>query len=152
MTHVELSLTKVFGPPARAPVGGGSDNLTRWIAVVSAAAEPCMVIDTDLTVVAVSASCCALLGLTTPARAVGRPLLDAGLRLIDFTAARRELTALDIDKIPPLLTVTSGRLARGLLRVQPSATDPTDATIDAVATPLLAGGAVAGSLTFFAEV
>jgi hypothetical protein len=152
VAHVELSLTEVFVPQVDAPVEFGSDSFSRWAATVSAAAEPCMVIDADMTIAAASSSCLALLGLGAPAGAVGRPLLDAGLRLVDFTAARGELTELEIDKIPPLLAITSGRLARGLLRVQPGAGGGTDATVDAIATPLVVGGEVAGSLTFFAEV
>ena len=152
MAHVELSLTEAFAPLVQPPVGHASDSFTRWIAVVCAAAEPCMVIDAEMTIAAASSSCCRLLGLGTPGRAVGRPLLDAGLHLVDFTAARGELTEVDLDKIPPLLAITSGRLARGLLRMQPAAPGATDATVDAVATPLLVRGAVAGSLTFFAEV
>jgi hypothetical protein len=52
--------------------------------------------------------------------------------------------------IPPLLAVTSGRLARGLLRVQRPGQLP--GTVDAIATPLRDGDTVVGSLTFFAEV
>ena len=152
MAHVELSLTEVFRPQGHPPVESGSDSFTCWTATVSAAAEPCMVIDAEMAIAAASSSCCTLLGLGAPARAVGCSLLDAGLRLVDFTAARSELTELEIDKIPPLLAITSGRLARGLLRVQPGAEGATDATVDAIATPLLIRGAVAGSLTFFAEV
>jgi hypothetical protein len=152
VAHVELSLTEVFVPQTDNLVESGSDSFNRWAATVSAAMEPCMVIDAELTIAAASSSCLSLLGLGAPAGAVGRPLLHAGLRLVDFTAARGELTELDIDKIPPLLAITSGRLARGLLRVQPSDGGGPDATVDAIATPLLIGDDVAGSLTFFAEV
>lgn len=146
MAHVELSLSEVFPPqPRPAP----TDSFTTWVAAVAAAAEPCLVIDADTVVAAVSVSGCALLGLGDPANAVGRPLLDSGLRLVDFTAARVELPETEIDKIPPVLALTSGCLARGLLRVQ---SGETDATVDAIATPLLVDGAVAGSLTFFSEV
>jgi PAS domain-containing protein len=153
LAHVELSLTEAFDLPeaafdldTRTPV----DSFGRWATTVAAAEEPCLVIDSDHTIVSASAACCALLGLGEPTQAAGLPLLDAGLRLVDFTAARSELTEPEIEKIPPLLAVTSGRLARGLLRVRGGGDG--DATVDAIATPLLIGGAVAGSLTFFSEV
>ena len=150
MAHVELELlTPVessWSGVRRAPT-----SFRRWAETVEAADEPCLVIDEAMTIVAASPTCCALLGLTDPATAVGVPLLDAGLRLVDFTAARSELTEPEIDKIPPLLAVSSGRQARGLLRIHRSG-DNGDATVDAIATPLLVDGRVAGSLTFFAEV
>lgn len=152
MAHLELSLTDAFVPAATPPPGSGPDSLARWIATVSAAAEPCLVIDLRMTIAAISHSCCGLLGLGSPADAVGRPLLDAGVRLIDFTAARGELAEQDVDKIPPLLALTSGRLARGLLRVSNNLAGTTVATVDAIATPLISDGSVAGSLTFLSEV
>ncbi|MDG4822085.1 hypothetical protein O7635_09490 [Asanoa sp. WMMD1127] len=172
MAHVELELEVLApgesdgvepttGPPAGAaawaspswsppaPQRPAPTSFTRWAETVFAADEPCLVIDRSMTIVAASASCCALLGLADPRTAVGLPLLDAGLRLVDFTAARSELTETEVDKIPPLLAVTSERQARGLLRVHQG---DGDATVDAIATPLLVDGAVAGSLTFFATV
>lgn len=151
MAHVELSLSKAF-PPQPEPAKHLDHGFTTWVDTVSAAAEPCLVIDDEMIIAAASFSCCQLLGLDAPANAVGRPLLEGGLRLVDFTAARVELTEAEIDKIPPLLALTSGRLARGLLRVRAEAGGETHATFDAVATPLLIGGVVAGSLTFFSEV
>lgn len=152
MAHVELSLSEVFAPrPGTPSPPAAADNFSSWVATVSAAAEPCLVIDLEMTIAAASVSCCGLLGLGAPMDVVGRPLLDGCLRLVDFTVNRGKLTEAEIDMIPPLLALTSGRLAHGLLRVQAGA-DDTDATVDAIATPLLAGGAVAGSLTFFSEV
>lgn len=153
VAHVELSLTEAFLPPARTrlePEPGGS--IECWSETVATAGEPCLIINADMTIAAVSASCCKLLGLGTPASALGRSLLDGVLRLVDFTAARGELTETEIDKIPPLLALTSGRLARGLLRVEACAGTETHATVDAIATPLSANGQVAGSLTFFSAV
>jgi hypothetical protein len=119
---------------------------------VATAPEPCLVLDAEMRISAASASCCHLLGLGAPTDAVGRPLLGGVLRLVDFTAARGELTENEIDKIPPLLALTSGRLARGLLRVQWGAGGESHATVDAIATPLWDDGTVSGSLTFFSEV
>ncbi|GAB3148918.1 hypothetical protein GCM10027290_34390 [Micromonospora sonneratiae] len=153
MAHVELSLSEVRIPPISAPVEQKSDDsFARWSATVSSAAEPCLLIDRDTTIAAVSVSCCRLLGLGEPADVIDLPLLDGGLRLLDFTAARAELTEQEVDKIPPLLALTSGRLARGLLRVRPTSAGEADATVDAITTPILADGEVAGSLTFFSEI
>ena len=154
MAHVELSLTEAFDlPEATLDLDSRTtdDSFGRWAATVAAADEPCLVIDSAHTIVSASVSCCTLLGLGEPAQAAGLPLLDAGLRLVDFTAARGELTETEIERIPPLLAVTSGRLARGLLRMRGGG-DGGGATVDALATPLFVGGAVAGSLTFFSPV
>lgn len=153
MAHVELSLSEAFVPRSRPPADSDSaDSFANWVATVSAAAEPCLIIDTDRVIAAASVSCCELLGLGDPVDVVGRPLLEGGLRLVDFTAAQSELTEAEIAKIPPLLALTSKRLARGLLRVQTERAGESVATVDAVASPLLLDGAVAGSLTFFSEV
>ncbi|WP_433536250.1 hypothetical protein ACQPZK_30980 [Micromonospora sp. CA-249363] len=152
MAHVELSLSEVFVPSARASTELEVDNVGQWSSTVGRADEPCLLIDADTRVVAISTAGCALLCLGDPAALIGRPLLDGGLRLLDFTANRGELTEAEIDKIPPLLALSSGRLARGLLRVQAASAGSPDATVDAISTPLLSDGAVAGSLTFFSEV
>ncbi|WDZ85940.1 hypothetical protein [Micromonospora cathayae] len=152
MAHVELSLSDVFAPTAHASTEPESDNFGQWCATVSRALEPCLLIDLETKVAAVSASGCELLCLGVPDDLVGLPLLDGGLRLLDFTANRGELTEQEVDKIPPLLALTSGRLARGLLRVQAASANTPDATVDAISTPVLANGVLAGSLTFFSEV
>lgn len=154
MAHVELSLSEVFAPASRPATLPPSESLTRWGVVVSEAVESCLLIDSKATVVAISKAACALLGLGVPADVIGLPLLNGGIRLLDFTAARAELTEQEIDKIPPLLALSSGRLARGLLRVRPVRADNSDITIDAISTPILApaGGEVDGSLTFLSPV
>jgi hypothetical protein len=153
VAHVELSLSEAFVPLVRTPAESATDDsFTRWLGTVTAADEPCLLIDTRLTIAAASASCCRLLGLGRPTAAVGQPLVGGGLRLVDFTAARSELPEPEIDKIPPIMAITSGRLARGLLRVQSGGVGDADATVDAVATPVFRQKTVAGSLTFFSEV
>ncbi|MFI6264352.1 PAS domain-containing protein [Micromonospora sp. NPDC051006] len=152
MAHVELSLSEVFVPTARASTEPESDNFGQWSSTVSHADEPCLLIDADTKVVAISAAGCELLCLGKPEDLIGLPLLDGGLRLVDFTANRGELTDQEIDKIPPLLALSSGRLARGLLRVQAAPEGSSDATVDAISTPVLTDGSVAGSLTFFSVV
>lgn len=152
MAHVELSLSDVFAPTARPSTEPESDNFEQWSTTVSRALEPCLLIDLETKVAAVSASGCELLCLGAPDDLIGLPLLDGGLRLLDFTANRCELTEQEVDKIPPLLAISSGRLARGLLRVQAASAGTSDATVDAISTPVLANGVLAGSLTFFSEV
>ncbi|WP_433530520.1 PAS domain-containing protein [Micromonospora sp. CA-263727] len=152
MAHVELSLSEVFAPAPGTPTEQGYDNIGRWSVTVSSADEPCLLIDADTRVVAVSTAGCELLGLGAPEDVIGLPLLDGGLRLLDFTAYRGELANPEIDKIPPLLALSSGRLARGLLRIGAATEGASDATVDAISTPVLTDGAVAGSLTFFSEV
>ena len=153
MAHVELSLSGAFVPQARTPAEAEFvANLERWTTTVLGAAEPCLVIDAGTTILAVSPSCGELLGLGKPAEAIGQPLLDGVLlRLIDFTAGGGELARPEIEKIPPVLAIRSGRLARGLMRVQ---ADPAHAalTIDAIATPLMEAEQVVASLTFFSAV
>ncbi|MBB5110634.1 hypothetical protein ACWIF8_07315 [Micromonospora chalcea] len=150
MAHVELSLSDVFAPPA-ASSEQESDNFGQWSGMVSRAAEPCLLIDAGTTVVAISSSGCALLCLGAPEDVIGLPLLEGGLRLVDFTASPSELTEQETDKIPPLLALHSGRLARGLLRVQGPGSDA-GRTVDAISTPVLTDGVVAGSLTFLSAV
>jgi hypothetical protein len=151
VAHVELSLSGAFVPQARTPAEAEFvPGVDRWTSTVAAAAEPCLVIDSSTTILAVSVSCCELFGLGKPVETVGQRLIGA-LRLLDFTAGAAELDESDVDKIPPLLAIRSERLARGLLRVVPSPGEP-PLTVDAIATPLLGAERVAGSLTFFSPV
>ncbi|GAA2518274.1 PAS domain-containing protein [Pilimelia columellifera] len=123
--------------------------LRRWSDAVTAAEEPCLVLDAQGRIVAASTSCCQLLGLGHAEATAGRPLLDGVLRLVDFTAARNGLPDADIDAIPPLLALTSGRQARGLMRVHDG---EYDVTVDGIAVPLREAGGVVGSLTFFSAI
>lgn len=153
MAHVELSLTESFAPHVRPSADStAAGSVSRWAAMVAEATEPCLVIDGNASIVAASVSCCTLLGLGDPETIEGRFLLDGVLRLVDFTAARGELTEAEIDKIPPLLALSSGRLARGLMRVHDGAEGGLDATVDAIATPLWDDTTVVGSLTFFSAI
>ncbi|KKK06353.1 hypothetical protein [Micromonospora sp. HK10] len=150
MAHVELSLSEVFAPAAGISAEQESDNVGQWSATVSRAAEPCLLIDADTNVLAISSAGCALLCLGAPEDVMGRPLLAGGLRLVDFTARPSELTEQDTDKIAPLLALHSKQLARGLLRVK--GPDEAGTTVDAISTPVFADGEVAGSLTFFSKI
>lgn len=154
MEYVELSVTV---PQARTPADDADAevevvaNVDRWAATVAAATEPCLVIDKDVVIQAISPAAAELLGLGKPAEVFGKKLDGVVLRLIDFTAEPGVLEDPEVDKIAPLLAIRSGRLARGLIRVKGEAAD-THTTVDAIATPLLDGEIVVGSLTFFSAV
>jgi hypothetical protein len=151
VAHVELSLSGAFVPQARTPVEAEFlSSVERWTSTVMAAAEPCLIINTEGAIAALSPACSELLGLGNPVEAIGQHL-TAAISLIDFTANAGTLEDPEADKIPPLLAVRSGRLARGLMRVVP---EPGAAplTVDAISTPLLDGERVLGALTFFSAV
>lgn len=148
MAHVELSLSEAAGAPPD-PGGTPGGSLGRWSAAAAEAEEACLVLDADGGIVAASAACHALLGLGEPGSVLGRYLLDGVLQLVDFTAARRLLPEADVDAIPPLLALTSGRLARGIMRVHDGSYD---VTVDGIAVPLRDGDQVVGSLTFFSAI
>jgi len=161
--HVELSLTEL--PPvtqsgvaaplttqpslAAAPETDPppADPLARWVAAVVEAVEPCVVIDARARVVAMSPSCVRLLGLFSAP--IGQPLHGGALQLVDFSSEAGSLTDDEVGKIPPLLSLNSGRLARGLIRAE---CEGSACTLDAIATPIGEPGVVVGSLTFFSPV
>jgi hypothetical protein len=142
--HVELSVTDPALGRGRQPV---DSSLAKWAMAAADAEEHCLVIDHSALIIAISASFEALLGLTVSA--IGRPMVGGVMKLLDFGDGF-ELGAAEVDKTPPLLALSSGRLARGLMRVR----DASDAsrTLDAISTPLIEQGAITGSLTFFGEV
>lgn len=165
MPHVELSLTD--DPSRLAALGNGLTmpeaplpapyeavhvgSVERWASVVTDAAEPSLVLDSGAAIVAVSASCAEMVGLGDPAGCRGKPLRDAGVHLVDFTSSLDELDPAEVDKIPPILAISSRRLARGLMRVV-CPVRKRACTMDAIATPLWDGATVVGSLTFFSEI
>jgi PAS domain-containing protein len=152
VAHVELSLSGAFVPQARTPSESEFvPSIERWKTTVAVAAEPALIIDPIGTILAVSPSATALLGLGRPADAVGQPLLGGVIRLIDFTAGGGDLDEPELERIPPLLAIRTGRLARGLMRVQ-TAEGEAHLTVDAIATPLTDAGDVVASLTFFSAV
>jgi hypothetical protein len=150
--HVEFSLPDLAMPgwpveesPQPPPAEESAHG--RWTEAVAAAREPCVLIDQGTVIVAMSLSCARLLGFDEPP--VGRGLLDGVLQLLDFSADAAALTDYEIGKIPPLLALSSGRLARGLIRVQ---CGEEACTLDGIATPIGDETTVAGSLTFFSKV
>ncbi|MGC9667132.1 hypothetical protein ACNTMW_11320 [Planosporangium sp. 12N6] len=142
MPHVELSLSE----PAVQRRPSGRSSLGRWAKAVAQAAESSLVINAEAVIVAVSPACEEMFDLGGPA--VGAHLLDV-LRLLDFSSPGGALSQSEARKIPPLLALDSGRLARGLLRVE---CHQGPCTVDAIATPLREGSVLAGSLTFFCPV
>lgn len=141
--HVELSVSESYLGRARRPT---EPSLDRWAATVAGAEEPSLVIDADEIIVAMSAPLRQLLGTSEPV--TGRELLDT-LLLIDFSSAGAMLGEGEIVKIPPLLAIHSGGLARGLVRLR-SVGGPR--TFDAVSSPLTDDGQIVGSITFFSTV
>jgi hypothetical protein len=153
VAHVELSLSEPFVDPGRdtPPEGGGS--LQRWARAVAEADEPCLVLEhasvvVESVIMAVSPAAARMLGFPDLDSAVGRRLFDV-LQLVDFTSSPLALPGGDLEKIPPVLASSSGRLARGLLRVR---TPDEVLTVDAIATPLFDAGRPVGSLTFFSQI
>jgi hypothetical protein len=140
--HVEFSVSE--SPLAR-PRRPADSSLERWATAVTIAEEPAVVIDHDETIVAMSDALQSQLGVSTGA--IGRYLLDA-LALLDF-ADGGQLAEGEAVKIPPLLALHSGGLARGLVRIR----RPGGCVMfDAVAAPLTESGQVIGSITFFSTV
>src|SRR5262249_14652529 len=113
-------------------------SLGSGVPAVADAPEPSLVIDAEAVVIALSPACHEMLDLESPA--VGRRLLDV-LRPLDFSAAGVALDQGEVSKIPPLLALASGRLARGLLRV---GCREVAGTLDAIATPLRDGSRTVG--------
>jgi PAS domain-containing protein len=147
VAHVELSWTEsTVEPLQRTPQWNSVD---RWSTVVDNANEPCMVIDSYGNIVAVSDAGSRFLGFASARVAIGACLFDRVLPLLDFTSEGGELSADEIQRIPPILALTSGLLARGVLRIR---TAGEITTMDAVSTPLLDNDTVVGSLTFFCVV
>jgi len=152
VAQIELSLSQAFVPQARTPSESEFvPSIERWKSTVAMAAEPALVVDPAGIILAVSPAATRLLGLPRPAESVGQPLLGGTIRLIDFTAGGGDLDEPELERIPPLLAIRSGRLARGLMRVQ-TVEGEAHLTVDAIATPLTDGPDVVASLTFFSAV
>ncbi len=146
MDSVELS----WGSPTLAETWiSDSNSVHRWASTVAGAYEPCMVVDRRSYIAAASMPACRLLGFEGPDDAIGRRLFDRCLPLLDFTAEGSTLSDEDLARIPPVLALSSGLLARGVLRVR---TRGDIITMDAVSTPLRDHERVIGSLTFFCVV
>jgi len=144
VSFVELSIPD----PGLAARVSFDSTIDLWDFAVRQANEACLVLDTDFIVVSASPGCVGLLSVA-PVDAVGRRLVDV-IRLLDFNSPSGRLPESEVDKIPPLAAISTGMLARGLLRV--AGPDAVPTTVDAIAVPLQDSDSVAGSLTFFAPV
>lgn len=152
MPHVELSLSGER-EPGRHPGTPGTSSMWWWANAVAGAAEPCVVLDADGVIVAHSETFRALLGAAPEAvgnepgqdeQWVGRGLLEV-ITLVDLTATATPLAGWETERVPPLLVLATGNLARGVMRVRVGSATR---TVDAVSTPLWDEGILAGSLTF----
>jgi PAS domain-containing protein len=136
-------------PPLRVVHSQESGASTDWDAVVASAEEPCLLLDAHGLIGAVSGAFLALFGLGRPDDVLGRGLLDDLLDLRDFSSDPGRLSAAELERIPPLQSLRSAGLSRGLIRAKVRGVTR---TVDAVTTPILSGGEVSGSLTFFVTV
>lgn len=152
MAHIELSLSPADVAPDFLPslrVLPPPGPLAGWLDAVTSAEEPCLLLDAGGVMVGVSASCVALLGAASEQELIGRGLLEDVIDLVDFTAARERLQDNQLERLPPLLALASGALARGLLRIRMAGGA---STLDAVSTPLRVDGELVGSLSFFHRI
>ena len=153
MSHIDLSIAAAEVASDAVPtlrLIGGAGPLECWLNAVGEAEEPCLLLDGDGVVLGASPSCHAVLGLPLHRGVlVGRGLLEGVLELVDFSAARNRLRPDEIERIPPLFALSTGALARGLMRIR---SNGNTWTLDAIATPLRVSGAVLGSMTFFQRV
>lgn len=152
VVHIELSLSAADAPADRIPslrVLSVPHPLGAWLESIAAAEDACLVLDSDGIVLGISPPCVALFGVGAAEDLLGRGLLDDVLDVVDFTASRERLSDAHLERLPPLLALSSGALARGLVRVR---TSSGVRTLDAIATPLHIKGELAGSLTFFHKV
>ncbi len=146
MAHVELSLTDAPAGLRLRPVPEPCSSVDHWAAAAAHATEPCLVLDLHTVIVAVSSAGSRLLRIPEAAAVVGRRFVDTVGPLIDFTTAGAPLDEAELQRVPPLLAITSGMMARGLMRLAPPGDRIT--TVDAVSVPLRDGASVVGSLTF----
>lgn len=152
MAHIELSLAPADAAADVLPalrVVGPAHHLDAWFDAVNDAEEPCLMLDAGGVMLGVSPPCVELLGAKSADDLLGRGLLEDVIDLVDFTAAGERLQDPQLERLPPLLALSSGALARGLLRIR---VDDVVQTLDAVSTPLRAHGQLVGSLTFFHRI
>jgi hypothetical protein len=124
------------------------ETLRRWVSVVAASADRCLVLDCAGRVVGLSASAAALVA-EDPLHVVGRRLVGDVFVLVDFSSAAEPMG--DDALVPPTQAIASDVLCRGLVRLR--RTDGVTLTLDVIAAPLHADdGTVIGSLTFFGQL
>lgn len=129
---------------------GSRGPLAAWAAAVRSASEPCVLLDTEAAVAAASAAFAELVGVPL-AQLAGVRLFDTVLVVLDFNGGL-PVPVEEVSRVPPLLALSAGALARSLLRVRRP--DGTCLTLDAVSSPLHAASAsvVQGSVTFLHRI
>lgn len=132
------------------PPGNGAGPLTAWAAAVSDASEPCVLLDHGAAVLAASPAFAELVGVPVT-RLTGALLFETVLIVLDFRAGMPAPPE-EVSRVPPLVALSVGALARSLLRVRRR--DGTCLTLDAVSSPLHAStdGDICGSVTFLHPV
>jgi PAS domain-containing protein len=124
------------------------ETLRAWVTVVSASADPCIVLGADGRIAGLSRSAAALVA-EQAVDVVGRRLVGDVFTLVDFSSAAEPMSADSI--VPPTQAIASGVLSRGLVRLRRS--DGVTLTLDSIATPLHGDdGTIIGSLTFFGHL
>jgi len=128
------------------PVADGASPLATWAAAVRGASEACVLLDDQATVAAASPAFAELVGVPVAAL-TGARLFDSVLRVLDW-GAEAPVRAEEAARVPPLLALSAGALARSLLRVRRR--DGTCLTLDAVSSPLHGRpeDGIVGSVTF----
>jgi PAS domain-containing protein len=121
--------------------------LLPWTASVRASADPCMVLDAEGRVAAVSAAAAELLGLEgDPVADLVGTELDRLVSALDFSALAGPAPEHQAT-LPPLVSLRRGVVTRGLVRLRRA--DGSLSTLDVVGLPLAEG---AGCLAFFQPV
>lgn len=147
-SHLLLPLTKLPAepsPPRTLDLDSavGSGPIASWLPAVRASAEACLLLDGHGRVCAASAGAGRVLG--SSARAIGMRFCDL-VSPVDFTSG----AAPDLEperSMPPLRALSTGGLARGLMRLRIA--DGSLVTYDVVAVPL---EGQRGVLAFFVAV
>ena len=143
-----LPLRRLAPEPEPEPVArtlhlDGSPVVEAWAPRVREAAEAMLLVDASGRLIALSAAAGRLLGLD-PTAATGAMLLDL-VQVVDFTAAAVPVPDPDVQ-LPPLRALATGRLNRGLVRLQ---SGHVVRSYDVVGVPL---SEAAGAVGFFATV
>lgn len=120
--------------------------LARWGGAVAGAEDGCVVLDRGGWIVSISLRAAALLGADRR-QLLGKHLLEV-VPFVDFDSGGSDPAY--APRVPPLLALSAGTLARGIVRVQ---TQTGRRTLDIVAAPLLGtDGLIAGSLSFLSPI
>jgi len=124
--------------------------LAAWATAVCSASEACVLLDSNAAVAAASPAFADLIGVPLMELA-GARLFETVLRVLDFNGGL-PVPAEEVSRIPPLLALSAGALARSLLRVRRP--DGACLTLDAVSSPLhtVSDGGVQGSVTFLHRI